>query len=222
MIFQYFSDIFTGIILGSSIFTLGYILDHTISKKDYLSLTSTEDGCKKYDISQRAIRTNLLLLTPIIYPISCKTVIMHDHKCFNTFACIVFILVHNFGYFVMHRTMHVYPSMYKYHKFHHMFDNILLPSIGNATSKEEFLLAYVVPTFVAGKMVTINEASFIMSLFIISLFNLFIHCGPLQYVDWVPGFITPQHHHLHHKKKSKHYSAPLINYDPLFEKKMSK
>jgi sterol desaturase/sphingolipid hydroxylase (fatty acid hydroxylase superfamily) len=214
----YFIDLIKGFLLGSAVLSIGVFMDRYLSYNDYKELVENNSTRQLYNQGIQAVKTNLLVLTPISYSIAKQTVIMGTGNSINIVDCILFICIHNFGYFCMHKLMHTTPKLYHCHTFHHKFDRVLIPSIGNATSKREFLLAYVIPSLISSYTVNTNEVTFTVAIYIISFFNLCIHCKPLTTISWIPGFVTPLQHHRHHEQKTTHYSASIVNYDWIFSK----
>ena len=214
---SFFLDMFSGLLLGLFILFEGIFMDRFLSYDDYTELIKNKTTRQLYNEGIQTVKQNLLVLTPISYPIVMQTLISTQKSYFSVVDCILFICIHNFGYFCMHKLMHTHPKLYNFHSFHHRFDKILIPSIGNATSKSEFMLAYVIPAFIAGYVTVPNEITFVVSVYIISFFNHCIHCRPLQHVSWLPGFVTPLQHIQHHEYRNKHYSASIVNYDWIYE-----
>ena len=217
IIFELLYSCGIGLVLGTSVMFIGKLMDITVSRKEYIHII--DNHFDLYNEAESSIKTNLLLITPATYSIVTNTIIDKTTVHIDPIKAILLILLHNFGYYIIHRTMHTYPSLYIYHSFHHRFDNILMPSIGNAVSKTEFLVAYVFPMILGGYIIQCNEPTFVLSIGLISLFNLFIHCMELNNVWWLPMFVSPKSHYTHHKERNKHYSASIINYDLIFEKK---
>ena len=215
---MYFLHLITGIFIGGGVFLIGVCMDFTVSKREYDKFVSTKEGANEYTLVQKSTSLNLFVLTPIMYSAALQTIIVKDNKCFNVFACIMFIFIHNFCYFFVHRLMHTNMYLYKYHKFHHRFDKNLIPSIGNATSPQEFVLAHVMPVMISGYVVGLNESSFIVTNYILLIFNMCLHCERFIRIRWIPGFVAPLQHYEHHKNRTKHYSGPVIDYDLIFHK----
>ena len=213
----FFNDVITGLLLGSSVLLMGVFMDRFLSYADYKEMVSNSSTRQLYNQGIQAVKTNLLVLTPISYGIAKQTVILNNVSSINIIECLLFVCIHNFGYFCMHKLMHTTPKLYDCHAFHHKFDKVLIPSIGNATSKREFLLAYVIPSLISSYIVKTNESTFVLAIYIISFFNLCIHCKPLTNIKWIPGLVTPLQHHEHHERRTIHYSASIVNYDWIFE-----
>ena len=76
--------------------------------------------------------------------------------------------------------MHTIVYLRKYHDFHHKFDKYIIPSIGNAVSTEEYLIAYVSPFVIGAYLFHPNEISFVIPIGLISVFNNIIHCSELR------------------------------------------
>ena len=112
------------------VFALGLIIDNTISKE-------TKNILKKiiinYIVMVKKIEFNLLVASPFIYSIIYEICI--NKKKFFIFEIekvFIILIIQNLGYFLVHKLFHTNSKLYVYHQFHHKFDKILIPSIGNA------------------------------------------------------------------------------------------
>ena len=202
----------SGISLGSFVYLLGRFLDITLSADSYLRLMS-----EKGELLEKGLclcRKNLLVVGPLIYTFVDICFINHNMLYSFRDMCDI-IIVHSIGYYGAHRSMHENGKIKKIHLFHHEFDQILIPSIGNAVSVEEFCYAYMLP-FVFGTII-IRPAtiSFISGVGMISVFNLIIHCKELEKIKYMEMFVSPRKHITHHKTYNKHYSAPILDLEYL-------
>lgn len=165
---------------------------------------------------------NLLIVGPFMYErvrgftsVNSKSIFK---KIVETFSL---ISIHSLIYGGIHRCMHKIRSMRPIHKFHHRFNGNkqnkcesnepVVPSIANAVSVSEFILAYMMP-FAVGLFITkADENSFIASIGIISMFNLCVHSSHLKNKNWSKFLVSPKDHLDHHKYRSSKYFAPILN-----------
>ena len=66
-----------------------------------------------------------------------------------------------------------------------------------------------------------SEFSFIICLFIVAVLNMSIHCYELINVRYPSYLVSPSKHFNHHRIRKKHYAAPFIDIDEIFEVKKS-
>lgn len=205
---------FKGFCLGLSVCILSFVLDYNISRKSFDKLIKTNKGL--YGKSVIAVTRNLLVISPIVYSFVGEMYLTYSYQI--QYGNIFSILgIHSVGYYIIHLSMHKSYLLYDLHKFHHNFDNILLPSIGNAVSIGEYLIAYVAPFVFSAHILRPNEISFILAIYIISLLNMAIHCKELENMKWSKYFVSPKNHIDHHKYRSVHYAAPTVNIDYLLK-----
>ena len=88
--------------------------------------------------------TNMFLIGPITYSVIEYCFIDKTTYYIQPLNLVSILLFHNCGYYITHFMMHK-PLLCKIHNFHHKFDKFLLPSIGNAVSPNEFIIAYMSP-----------------------------------------------------------------------------
>ncbi len=204
-----------GLSLGSVVYIFGRCLDMTLSAESYLKLMADDGALLNNGL--RACRKNLLGIGPVIY--TCVDVILIDHALYFSLTQMSnIILVHSIGYYMVHFIMHKKKEFIKYHTFHHKFNKVLVPSVGNAVSTEEFCGAYMLPFVVGAALVGPSSSSFINAVGLISLFNLIIHCKELEHIKFLELFVSPKKHILHHQTHTKHYSAPILDLEYLFAK----
>tara|TARA_Y100000389_G_scaffold199821_1_gene238962 strand:- start:3215 stop:3871 length:657 start_codon:yes stop_codon:yes gene_type:complete len=202
-----------GLSLGSGVYLLGRCLDMTLSADSYLRLMSIKG--ELLDKGLQLCRKNLLVVGPVVFTV--VDIFLINHTLFFSFRDMGDILIiHSIGYYFAHRTMHENSIMKRIHIFHHKFDQLLIPSIGNAVSVEEFCFAYMLPFIVGALLVRPGSLSFINAVGMISIANLFIHCKELEHIKLMELFVSPKKHINHHKTYNRHYSAPILDLEYLF------
>ena len=205
-----------GFCLGFFAYFLGFLMDLTISQKSMLLIL--EKTPKLFIEGYKKCQFNLMLLSPIVYSFTDQYLLTHENNIINISKVIYLTLIHHFGYYAVHKSMHKIDTLRKFHDFHHKFDKILCPSIGNAVSTVEFTAAYVCPFICGAILVKPNEITFVIPIALISVFNNLIHCRELKNVPWPAFLVSPKQHLEHHEVRSKHFSAPILNLDYFLEK----
>jgi sterol desaturase/sphingolipid hydroxylase (fatty acid hydroxylase superfamily) len=205
---------YKGSILGACVCLVGKILDEWVGFDSKNTLVKENE--RLVNDGDIAVQINLLCITPIVYTIVDQTLLTHESS-FSFIDFSALLLIQNLGYFFAHREMHRNKKMYWIHKFHHQYDHILIPSIANAVSPQEFLLAYISPLALGGLLVKPTEITFAASVGVISLLNLVIHTQELAHVNWIPGLVSPAKHLKHHEVKDKNYAAPVLDVDSMLD-----
>ena len=200
-----------GLLLGSSIAMLSFFLDISFSKKSFIKLCN--ESSEKYIQAVEAVQRNMMVISPLVYGVIDQSFIDHNSMTFQYNNIVSVLGIHSVGYYVVHTAMHKFKKLYTIHSFHHQYDKILLPSIGNAVSTMEFISAYLLPFVIAAYFLRPNEISFIIPIGIIGLLNIVIHCKELEDLPWAALFVSPKNHIEHHEVRTKHYAAPTINWD---------
>ncbi len=216
----YLDTYFRGLYLGLTIVISSFFMDIFISKKSLDKLH--HEQILLYIDGWKAVLMNLLLIEPLFYAPAAAYLMKPGEFVFSNIEWIPYMelcLIHNFLYYVVHRNMHRTKALQGIHLFHHKFDEVMLPSIGNAVSREEFILAYTCPFIVGIAIVPTNEISFLLSALTIGAFNMFIHCREFREIHWLSFMISPEKHITHHEKRMIHYAAPLLDLDMIFEPK---
>ena len=199
-----------GFFLGFSVYSLSIFLDDYLSSNSKKKLLENDKELFKKAILANKI--NLLCISPLVYSFIDILFLNHD-LLFSLFDYFILLLIHNLGYFFVHKEMHRNKILKKIHYFHHNFDKILIPSIGNAVSKSEFILAYVLPFILGSILIHPTEITFVSSIGTISILNMIIHTNEFKDTYWIFGFVSPKDHMQHHEIRNKNYSAPLVNLD---------
>ena len=220
--YNYLNFYFRGLYLGLTIVFSSLFMDTFISKKSMEKLDHDEKLL--YLEGWRAVITNLVLVEPFFYSVAAVHLMKPDVLALSNIEWIPYIelcLIHNFLYYIAHRNMHRTRALQSIHLFHHKFDKVMLPSVGNAVSKSEFILAYTCPFIVGIAVVPTNEISFLLSALTIGAFNMFIHCREFREIQWLSFMISPDKHITHHERRLIHYAAPLLDLDLIFEPKIN-
>jgi len=200
-----------GLLLGGSICVLGIFLDKTICANSLKKIDQ-----KLYDKGIYAVRKNMLVVGPLTYAVVDHIFVSPGHLI-QWFNVISILMIHSVGYYGVHYAMHKAPFLQPIHEFHHRFEKTLVPSIGNAVSMEEFILAYMAPFIFGAYLLRPNEISFILPIGIIGLLNLLIHCQEAERLSFVKWWVSPKNHIDHHRYRYKHYAAPTLNWDYFIE-----
>ena len=200
-----------GLLLGGSICVLGMFLDKTICANSLKKIDQ-----KLYDKGIYAVRKNMLVVGPLTYAVVDQIFVSPGHVI-QWFNVISMLTIHSVGYYGVHYGMHKLSFLQPIHEFHHRFEKTLVPSIGNAVSMEEFLLAYMAPFIFGAYLLRPNEISFIIPIKVIALLNLLIHCQEAEQLSFVKWWVSPKNHIDHHRYRYKHYAAPTINWDYFIE-----
>lgn len=209
---------YNGFKLGLQIFLLGLLLDNTISYKSKKLIQNKDSNL--LNRGYHKVSVNLLVLSPFMYYILENYLISKSEITFNLLKYFLILIIHSFGYYFAHLAMHKINYFKQFHKFHHKFVNILIPSIGNAVSSSEFVIAYASPFIFASFILDANLITLNYSIKTVSIFNLFIHCNELNYLKYPNILVSPNDHISHHKllAKKNTYSAPFINLDYIVSK----
>lgn len=207
-----------GLDLGVITLGTGLLIDSTVSKNslEILKVNNTS----LYNEGMRRSIKNLIFLGPFYYFIVEKYLITDLSTNFNFQQTLGLVTIHSIGYYLSHKSMHQNDFFKKYHYFHHQFNETLIPSIGNAVSETEFTLAYMSPFVVGSLLIHPNINSFNLAIYIVSYFNLIIHCQELQDLKWNKYLVSPKTHLNHHQSKNKYsaYSAPTFNLENIGRK----
>lgn len=206
-----------GLMLGSTVWMLSYIADNTISLESIKKI-KTENYALYMD-AMSSLLVNMLIISPVSYAGADILIINHNLSWYyiDIQKIMSILLIQNIGYYIVHRCFHEFSSLYKYHKFHHKFDKVLVPSLGNAVSKEEYIYAYILPIILGAGITQPSELTFLIPIFITVFLNMMIHCQELNNLIFPFFLVSPQNHYEHHQVRNKHYAAPLINIDSIIK-----
>jgi len=207
-----------GLELGVATLSTGLIMDNTLSKKSLTSLKTNDEVL--YNKGMLCVYNNLIVLGPIYYYLLEHSIINDHTSNINIIETFSIVSIHSLGYYTTHRLMHRSNLFRKYHNFHHQFNETLIPSIGNAVSKDEFTFAYMTPFVIGAWIVNPNLNSFNLAIWIVSFMNLVIHTQELEDIKYNHFFVSPKTHLNHHQGKNIKgtYSAPIFNLEYIYSK----
>lgn len=177
-------SLFKGLVLGGTLSLFGYVLDYTISSESQERIV--KEKTEHFVQAHKYIVKNLMVISPTIYMIVDNLLLNHS-PVFYSYQYIGLLLTQNIGYFFVHREMHRNRKLYRFHQFHHYFDNIVTPSIGNAVSHTDFCMAYICPFVFGAFLLRPTEITYLASIGTVGIGNLFIHTYELNNVGWIPG-----------------------------------
>ena len=135
------------------------------------------------------------------------------------------IVIENVFFFLVHKAFHEVKGLWWAHRFHHRFNDVILPSSASAVSVTEYVVGYVLPLLLGAKVMKADEPSIQIAAALISISNLLIHSPFLEgkvYPSWL--LVSADDHYRHHRKLTTDYAAPIINCDRIIQsvgKKMS-
>ena len=201
-----------GVFLGTSTFFLGIFMDIILDNNTRKQLKK-QHYFLYYQMYKMSF-INLIIVSPLYF--SLIKPFVKDIAYLSICEIISIILFHNILYWVIHYGMHTIHFLKPIHRFHHYYKNNIVPSVGNAVTIQEMLLAYLTPfyTYAVFFYPTIN--SLIIGISLISVFNLIVHSNYLTRCKWYRGFVSPKMHIRHHNIYLKHFSAPILDFDSLY------
>lgn len=127
-------------------------------------------------------------------------------------------ILHEFGFYVTHRIMHVYPSLYEYHKVHHEYKmNTTLAALHN--HPVDFILSIGGPALLSVALVNPHSLSYFQWSLWTIFTNLDDHVGysfPWSPVRWFPLAATTDEHEFHHSKNVGCFGSKLNIFNSLF------
>ena len=209
-------------LLFSSTGVLVMLLFEAGSYGDVTRLQSSESGKELYNAGMFASIFNHLVYGPITYYLTTTICIDDDQRRSlrqQIYSVVVFLFIQSTLFTVCHYLMHT-RYLYRFHRFHHKYNTIVLPSSGSAVSSIEFLLAYMLPILLATKLASCDKTSAVIAVMIVVIFNLTLHTSALEklfarYMPWI--FVSTGDHLEHHRLLTCHYSAPIFNFERVYE-----
>lgn len=153
---------------------------------------------------------NLLIIGPVMYSVVHRFTKTSTGFWWWVFQTCSMTIVHSALYTSIHRMMHKCKWIRPIHRFHHRFSTNVTPSVANAVSPLEFVIAYMLPFAVGATILRPTESALDASVAIVSMFNLMVHDPNLHNVPWPTLFVPPSIHLGHHKTREPHYSAPTL------------
>lgn len=179
---------------------------------------------KLYAEAWTAALINLLLIGPLVFSRVRPFIAPGRAGFFRTVVKVGQIVgLHSISYKILHRCMHKIRAMRPIHKFHHKFNcwkspwsmvrpdrQPVVPTVANAVSPLEFLIAYMSPFAIASALFRPTLDALVAAIVLISGFNLCVHAPTFHDKRWIAGFVHPSTHLHHHKTRSPHYAAPTF------------
>lgn len=193
----------TGVGLGIASFTLGLALDK--------EQTTLPDSKLLLDaVSLAAV--NLLIVGPTIHrSLLAHTVPRAVARRVRDAAALV--VVHSGLYALAHRVMHRVVALRPFHRDHHRFEEVVVPTSANAVSLQEFLFAYMMPFVVGTLALKPDVASLNAAAALVSACNLVVHSPNLESTPYPRLLVSPRDHLCHHRTRRGPYSAPTLSWE---------
>lgn len=133
-----------------------------------------------------------------------------------------YVLVIDFCSYWMHRLVHSYPCLYRYHKRHHEFHEVSILAAAY-THPIDILLTFILPMLVGMLIVRPHTMIAWQVLFAKQLHFAYDHGGYAPEVHPWGWLLSPLplcrnsvHHDLHHSRNTGNYSAHYTIFDRLF------
>lgn len=206
-----------GILFASMWVIIMLVFEFGIALPDVRRFREREGGKELHNAGICATIINKMLLGSVVYDLTIR------HCCNRhgltlwqqTRSVIVFLLIENAMYYVIHYLMHT-RGLYWMHRFHHKFNTIVLPSSASAVSTAEFAIAYMFPFYIGAWSASCDKTSALVASSLVALFNLVIHTPALDekltaVYPWM--FVSPGDHLAHHRQLNCNYSAPIFHFD---------
>ena len=208
------TDFYVGLTLGSATTLFTAVLELS-SWRDVTQLLHEKGGKKLFVVGWVMNLVNNLFIGPITYVL----VTTYFTTCSITKMTSVMDIVasHAVGYWIAHRSMHT-RYLYSFHKFHHQYNKIVVPSTANAVSTLEYILAYMLPFVLCSIVTRPSRSSLVQAACVVSVCNIFVHTPFLKGVSQrLPWFVVSTHDHFdHHNKQKTNFAAPTLNIDRIF------
>lgn len=206
----------TGFRLATCTILTTFALD-VVSFKQVEKLKESPEGLDLYLRGWEANILNNLFIGPVTYAyvsthLIYTTTTEHASLFANARNIAEMVFWHSVFYYIVHRLMHT-SYLYKIHKFHHLFNKIVLASTANAVSTLEYALAYMLP-FVGGSLIVKpNAFELLASATVVSLSNLVVHSPAFEHLKLPWFMVSPRDHFEHHALQRKNFAAPTFNID---------
>ena len=132
---------------------------------------------------------------------------------------IMLTLIHEFLFHTAHKIVHIYPSLYKYHKVHHEYkNNVVIAAQHNHPI--DYVISIALPVLAALTIVQPHSFTQCQWAIYILYTNLDDHVGysfPFSPVRWFPFASLTQEHEFHHSVNIGCYSSKLDVFERLFK-----
>lgn len=204
-----------GFFAGLAAVVLTAILEFGLSREQVKQLRSTPEGRKLYKQCLWSNIRNNLILGPLTYYITIEYVCPESPLAWKErLQCILgIVVVEGLLFYLVHKAFHEIPRLYFMHKFHHLFNRVVLPSSANAVSVWEYTFAYMIPIVIGVVLTQADELSTFLGATIIAVTNLLIHTPQLEEYEWFWMLVSTRDHLEHHRKLRGNYGAPVFHVD---------
>lgn len=195
----------TGVGLGIASFACGLALD-----KEQKTLPES----KLFLDAVSLAAVNLLIIGPIIHhallPYTVPRSVVRRAR-----DAAMLVVVHSGLYALAHRAMHRIAAIRPFHRDHHRFRKVVIPTAANAVSLQEFLFAYMLPFVIGTSILKPDASSLNAAAAIVSACNLIVHSPHLEHLPYPRQLVSPHDHLSHHRSRRPCYSAPTLAWERL-------
>jgi len=209
-------------LLSGTLVVLLTVVLETTCLDEVRKLRSTEAGRSLYASAWRANLFNNIFLGAITYYTTIGFFCDQDTPKTlqeQVVAATGVVVIEAVLFYVVHKAFHEVKGLYWAHRYHHLFNNVVLPSSANAVSIAEYTFAYMLPLVVGVVLTGADEVAAISGAAVVGVTNLMIHTPWLeekQYPSWI--FVTASDHLSHHRKTRGNYGAPVFHLDRIVER----
>jgi len=194
----------------------------TTCPEEVRKIRSTESGRSLYASAWRVNLFNNVILGAITYYTTIRYVC--DNETAKTpqeqiVAASGIVVIEAVLYYLVHKAFHEVKWLYWAHRYHHLFNTVVLPSSANAVSTAEYTLAYMLPLVVGVALTGADEVAAFLGASVVGVTNLMIHTPILEeseYPSWI--FVSASDHLNHHRKTRGNYGAPVFHLDRIVER----
>lgn len=198
-------------------------LDDTTTRNEFWNLTRK---------SARLCAFNLLVLVPVATVLKCYLMeaIGMESPSFNNDVDhwpskvdimrdnFLITVIHEFLFHSAHKIMHMYPSLYKYHKVHHEYKQNSFQAAQH-NHPVDYILSIAAPVVLALTIVQPHSFTQFQWAIYVIFTNLDDHVGysfPWSPVRWFPFAALTQEHEFHHCVNIGCFSSKLDIFERLF------
>uniref|UniRef100_A0A7S4T9X2 Fatty acid hydroxylase domain-containing protein n=1 Tax=Ditylum brightwellii TaxID=49249 RepID=A0A7S4T9X2_9STRA len=126
-------------------------------------------------------------------------------------------ILHEFGFYTMHRLMHTYPWLYRFHKVHHEY-KMTTSLAAQHNHPIDYIFSIATPAILPVVIVPTHSFTTFQWLFWVIFANVDDHCGynfPWSPVRWFPFAASTDEHEFHHVKNLGCFGSKLHIYEQL-------
>jgi len=195
------------------------VIEFTTCLDQVKAMRSTRQGQELYRSAWVANVINLGIFGPITYYVSVLFACTPNKQNWVALGQTSFgiLFIEGLCYYFIHKAFHEFKCLYWMHRYHHNFNTIVLPSTANAVSIWEFIIAYMVPLFLANYMTKASDLSGVLACGTIGITNVLIHTSWMESTEYHWIFVSAHDHMEHHRRLKGNYGAPVFHMDRLFQ-----